>query len=122
MSMTETCIMDGMTSAKFFDTMGKRIRILREDQGLNQTELAQRMAQCGGGVDPSYLSQMESDAKLPRLPVFVAIVRALGTTADYLLLLSDDPQPAQPAQVEACGSKIKLLSQWSGSSGDAARI
>jgi hypothetical protein len=41
MSMTETCIMDGMTSAKFFDTMGKRIRILREDQGLNQTEAAQ---------------------------------------------------------------------------------
>lgn len=91
--MVKSAIVDSMTSARFFDTMGKRMRILREDKGLNQTELAQRMAALGVGVDPSYLSQIESDAKLPRLPVFAGIARALGTTTDYLLLLADDPTP-----------------------------
>jgi len=76
--------------------MGKRLRILREDQGINQTELAQRMADMGAGIDPSYLSQIEADAKMPRLPVLAAIVRALNTTSDYLLLLSDQPATAAP--------------------------
>jgi transcriptional regulator with XRE-family HTH domain len=95
----ECSTMNDMTSAHFFGTMGKRLRILREERGLNQTELARLMDGIGAGVDPSYLSQIESDAKMPRLPVLVAIARALGTTTDYLLLLSDDPAPPQ-AQAE----------------------
>lgn len=91
--MIEVCMIEDMTSAKFFDTTGKRIRILREDRELNQTELARRMAELGVGVDPSYLSQIEGDSKTPRLPVLAAIARALETTTDYLLLLSDEPSP-----------------------------
>ena len=52
--MIEVCMIEDMTSAKFFDTTGKRIRILREDRELNQTELACRMAELGVGADPSY--------------------------------------------------------------------
>ncbi len=52
--MIEVCMIEDMTSAKFFDTTGKRIRILREDRELNQTELARRMAELGVGADPSY--------------------------------------------------------------------
>ena len=102
--MIEVCMIEDMTSAKFFDTTGKRIRILREDRELNQTELARRMAELGVGVaffldrflvlkHVPYLSQIEGDSKTPRLPVLAAIARALETTTDYLLLLSDEPSP-----------------------------
>ncbi len=89
----EALILDGMTSAAFFDTMGKRIRILRDDRQLSQTDMAVLMGAYGAAVNPSYLSQIEADAKLPRLPVLRAIARVLETTTDYLLLLSDDPLP-----------------------------
>ena len=55
----ESLIIIDMAVDNFFDTMGKRIRILRDDRKMNQTEMANRMGQFGQKVDPSYLSQIE---------------------------------------------------------------
>lgn len=87
----ESLIIIDMAVDNFFDTMGKRIRILRDDRKMNQTEMANRMGQFGQKVDPSYLSQIERGDKAPSLSVFKAIVQVLESTADYLLLLTDDP-------------------------------
>lgn len=87
----ESLIIMDMAVDSFFDTMGKRIRILRDDRKMNQTEMANRMGEFGQRVDPSYLSQIERDDKAPSLPVFKAIVQVLESTADYLLLLTDEP-------------------------------
>ena len=40
----ESLIIIDMAVDNFFDTMGKRIRILRDDRKMNQTEMANRMA------------------------------------------------------------------------------
>ena len=55
----ESLIIIDMAVDNFFDTMGKRIRILRDDRKMNQTEMANRMGQFGQKVDPSYLSHIE---------------------------------------------------------------
>jgi len=87
----ESLIIVDMAIDSFFDTMGKRIRILRDDRKMNQTEMANRMGRYGQKIDPSYLSQIERGDKAPSLSVFKAIVQVLESTADYLLLLTDDP-------------------------------
>ena len=65
--MTNAFMILDMSSTDFFDTTGKRVRILRDDRRLNQTEMAQRMREFGAPVDPSYLSQIEAGTKMPRL-------------------------------------------------------
>lgn len=64
----ESLIIIDMAVDNFFDTMGKRIRILRDDRKMNQTEMANRMGQFGQKVDPSYLSQIERGDKAPTPP------------------------------------------------------
>lgn len=59
---------------------------------MNQTELAQHMGRYGNAVTPSYISQIEKGDKIPSVDVLVAMARALDTSADYLLMLSDDPR------------------------------
>jgi len=107
----EVVILAGMTKAAFFDTMGKRVRILRDDKDLNQTELAQLMAQVGAPIDPSYLSQIEGDTKMPRLPVLRAIAQTLETTTDYLLLLTDDPAIPASAPEPDAGHGVSVEAQ-----------
>lgn len=96
----ESLIIVDMAIDSFFDTMGKRVRILRDDRKMNQTEMANRMGQFGQKVDPSYLSQIERGDKMPSLPVFKAIVQVLESTADYLLLLTDDPEVPEAKETD----------------------
>lgn len=84
---------------RFFDTVGKRIRVLRQDVGYNQQELAAEVARYGASVKPSYISALETTGKVPSVQVLMALAQALGTTTDYLLMLSDDPVP--PGEDEA---------------------
>jgi len=71
------------------DTLGKRIKALRADSGMSQKELARRVR-----TAQSHLSEVEADG-VPRVSgeLLVRIASALGTTTDYLLLLTDDPRP-----------------------------
>jgi len=78
---------NSMDTSLFFNTSGKRVRLLRQEQDMNQTELAQNMGRYGNAVTPSYISQIEKGDKIPSVDVLVAMAKALDTSADYLLML-----------------------------------
>ena len=78
-------------SKQFLDTVGKRIRILRQDLGLNQGELVNALEKQGIEVGRSYISELERTDKVPSGTVLAGLAKVLGTTTDYLLMLTDDP-------------------------------
>lgn len=80
-------------SVHFLDTVGKRIRILRQDLNLNQAELVNALEKHGIAVGRSYISELERSDKVPSGTVLAGLARVLGTTTDYLLLLTGDPNP-----------------------------
>jgi DNA-binding XRE family transcriptional regulator len=63
------------------ETMGDRIRLLRQSKGLTQEQLGQRL-----GVSKVAVSQWETGGTSNvRLKTFLALVEELGTTYQYLL-------------------------------------
>jgi len=78
---------------QFFDTVGKRIRLLRQDLDLNQAALVSELKKQGIEIGSSYISELERTDKVPSGTVLAGLARVLGTTTDYLLLLTDDPNP-----------------------------
>lgn len=61
--------------------LGRRINIARKDKGMTGEQLADVC-----GINPVYLRQIESGAKIPSLPMFVTICMALGASPSYLLM------------------------------------
>lgn len=77
------------------DSFGRRLKILRTDMGLRQEDLRAEMKRVAGvDIGATYISELERTDKMPSLQVAAAIARVLGTTTDYLALLSDDPEPS----------------------------
>lgn len=62
------------------ETLGERIRRLRQEKGWTQRELARR-----AGLKPAAISKYELGIYQPSLAVLIAIADALGTTTDHLL-------------------------------------
>ena len=58
--------------------VGSRVRALRSDRGLSQVALAQTL-----GISPSYLNQIEHDARPLTDPVLVKISDAFGLDAEF---------------------------------------
>ena len=81
-----------------FNTFGKRVRILREDLGLTQGHVINRLAEYGVKMRQSYLSLLERTDKTPPGDMVAGLAKVFNTTADYLLLLNDDPSPPTPVQ------------------------
>lgn len=81
----------------------KGIREARRLAGLGQRELSSL-----SGFDPSYLSHVESGRKMPSVPAFEAIARALGMSPLLLFFLSYEGDPKPPVE------KVKkaLLHNW----------
>lgn len=77
-----------MEQLKAMRTIGGRIRILRDDRGLTQKELARSL-----GISNEYLSQIELGKKKPNAGHLVALADMLNTSVDFLLLRTDDPSP-----------------------------
>lgn len=57
-----------------------RLRQLRENKHMTQSQLAQRI-----GVTRSMVSAYETDIRLPSYDVLIRIASVLGTNTDYLL-------------------------------------
>lgn len=100
----DQCIQPAVTAAFFlatltdmatelFGTTGKRIRLLRDSRDMNQKALQSALKGYGIDVGASFLSQIESSRKQPSLELVVALARVLGTTTDFLLMLTDNPAP-----------------------------
>ena len=72
---------------------GNRVRSLREAMQLSQEDLARAVNRLVGGVNQSSISNVENETRGLRVDALVALTLALQTSADYLLGLTDDPQP-----------------------------
>ena len=85
------------------EIVGERIVILRRRKGLTQPELAH---QTGMGI--STLNRIEKGHQSMAMEKVVALARALNTSADYLLGLSEDPgedsNSCWPTAVELVGA------------------
>lgn len=73
------------------NTTGKRLRVLRQDRGMTQAELSQRLTASGATPSNASLSQYETGRAVPPAPALVALADALDTTIDYLMCRTDDP-------------------------------
>ena len=82
-------------SEKLLRSTGKRIRALRDDRGWNQTDFVDILKKNGTEIRRSTMSSIENDVNNPSVEVLITIAKTLGTTTDYLLVLSDDPFPQQ---------------------------
>lgn len=60
--------------------LGKRINRVRKERGLTAEKLSEVCS-----INATYLRQIEGGAKIPSLPVFIAICNALKVSPDYLL-------------------------------------
>lgn len=67
---------------------GKRLRELRQKRGYSQESLAEAL-----GVGNRQIWRYENEETDPDGAVVAKIARILGTSADYLLGLTDDPIP-----------------------------
>jgi transcriptional regulator with XRE-family HTH domain len=70
------------------EIVGERIVLLRRRAKLSQPELAQQ-----AGMSVTTLNRVENAHQSLYMEKIVALATALGTTADYLLGLSDHPSP-----------------------------
>jgi len=69
---------------------GDRLRSLRTQRGLSQEGLAEEV-----GVRGQQIWRYEKGDNTPAADVLAQIARALGTSADYLIGLTDDPSLPQ---------------------------
>ena len=77
------------------ETVGERVLLLRRRARLSQPELAEL-----ADMSVTTLNRVENAHQSLYMEKIAALASALGTTADYLLGLSDDPgkPSARPAQ------------------------
>jgi transcriptional regulator with XRE-family HTH domain len=66
------------------ETVGRRLKRLREERGLSQRELSEP------GVSYAYISRIEAGARRPSLTALRKLATRLGVTALYLETGSDD--------------------------------
>jgi transcriptional regulator with XRE-family HTH domain len=71
----------------------QRLRQLREEMGLTQTELAKRVYSAQGGLNQSAIAQVERGVSGFKAETLGEIADVLGTSIDYLLGRTDDPMP-----------------------------
>ena len=99
MSELQVQRLDPQISA-LFNTTGKRIRMLRVGRGLTQVELSEALKDYGVQVNNTFISQIENGLadkdgdgrpKQPSMKMLAGLAQVLGTTTDFLLLLSDNP-------------------------------
>ena len=75
------------------EKLRERIGSKRKELGITQAELASR-----AGVTPAAISQIESGARIPMLPVLQQIAKALVVSLDYLAGQSDSTDVSSPAK------------------------
>ena len=69
-------------------TLGQRVRKRREELGLSQTELSDKL----GFKSRSSLNKIESDQRAPRQQMIKALADALDTTVLYILGIDEETE------------------------------
>ncbi|MBQ8162909.1 MAG: helix-turn-helix transcriptional regulator [Clostridia bacterium] len=62
------------------ESLGVRIKEVRKQRKLTQQELAEKV-----NISDVYIGEIERGIKMPSIPVFIDIIKALDISADYLL-------------------------------------
>ena len=86
------------------DTIGKRIRALREDMDLSQKELATKAE-----MTEATLSRYENDLREPKISIIIRLAKELNTTTDFLLGLSENPYSNEPTSLNSAEKKLVKL-------------
>lgn len=73
---------------------GNRLKQLREEFGFSQVELGNRL-----GVTQQSVFAWEHGKTYPQIQTAITLSQIYGVTLDYLMGLSDDPQPAKEPAV-----------------------
>lgn len=82
------------TTPVVLGTFGKRLKVVRTERGLSQTELRDEMErQCNVRIGQTYISELERAGKAPTLEVASAMATVLGVSLDYFGLLINEPIP-----------------------------
>lgn len=63
------------------NSLGEKLRMVREEQGLSQAELAKQI-----GVSPGLIWQIEHGKVQPSISILEKIAHALGTSVSYMLM------------------------------------
>ena len=66
------------------ESLGARIRRLREARGMTQDQLALACAMYDRRVDRTHVQRWERDKHIPSVPNFAALARVLGVSMDVL--------------------------------------
>lgn len=85
------------------NSIGERLRSLRQARGLGVRELARRV-----GVTPSLLSQMERGAVNPSVMTLFQLAGALDTSTDYFFGEGEAPG-GQPGPLVHCNERARIV-------------
>ena len=69
-------------------TTGERIALRREELGLRQYQVAERI-----GVTKTTMSKYENNINVPNSDILARLAEVLQTSADYLCGITDEPAP-----------------------------
>lgn len=83
-------------------SLGKRINTTRKSRHITAEKLAEMCS-----INATYMRQIESDMKVPSLPVFIDICRALHISPDYLL--QDDMEENELTEIREIEKMWKEL-------------
>ena len=89
-------------------TTGGRIQLLRDDLDLTKTALAERVNDQGVSLDRSYITRIEKTGRAPSGEIVAALAKVLGTSTDFLLMLTDDSAPPKDEE-EELEEKLRIL-------------
>lgn len=93
---------------EFLNTVGKRIRWLRQGLEMNQGDLSYALKGVGVEIGSSYVSELERSNRIPSGEVLAGLAKVLGCTTDYLLMLTDESDISSSEINKAKGNELDI--------------
>lgn len=89
------------------ETLGTKVRRLREKMGLTQKELADQI-----GISHSLIGQIETDRIQPSLATLSRLAEALGVSTCYFLMEEEEPTLPPGLERPAVQELVNSISSW----------
>lgn len=94
---------------ELMETLGQRLKRLRENAGFNQVEAAVALEI---EIDRSHLSKIENDKALPSWPLMCAFSDLYNVSTDYIRFGDDIPSFQTSEQVAKDPAELMILRSW----------
>ena len=102
--LKKLCYTDGMSKVNASHPFGKRLAILRKEQGLSQTELGKMMS-----VSRGMIAYYESSAKNPTIEVIEHAAETLGVSISFLVDEHSPTKRGPKSKLEKLTDKLSSL-------------